>query len=75
MRKTYVIRDGKLVPKHQSKSDVHSVIGDLDPYESIVTGEMIGGRRQHRDHLKDHNCIEVGNEQPKWMRDRNDRRD
>ena len=49
MRKTYILRDGKLVPKHRPKSDVHNVIGDLDPYESIVTGEMIGGRRQHRD--------------------------
>ncbi len=73
MRKTYIIRDGKLVPKHQERKNVHNVIGDLNPYESIITGEMIGGRRQHRDHLKDHNCIEVGNEKSKFMRDRNER--
>ena len=73
MRKTYVIREGKLVPKYKEHKNVHNVIGDLNPYESIITGEMIGGRRQHRDHLKDNNCIEVGNEQPKWMRDGNER--
>ena len=68
MRKTYVIRDGKLVEKHQARSRMLNVIGDIEPYESIITGEQIGGRRQHRDHLRDHGCIEVGNEQPKGMR-------
>jgi len=34
-------------------------------YKSMVTGEMITGRRQHREHLKLHNCVEVGNEKPK----------
>jgi len=38
---------------------------DVEPYRSVVTGEVIGGRRQHREHLKQHNCIEVGNEMPK----------
>jgi hypothetical protein len=68
VRKTYVIRDGKLVEKHHTRSRMHNVIGDIEPYESIITGEQIGGRRQHRDHLRDHGCIEVGNEQPKGMR-------
>jgi len=27
----------------------------------MITGEMIEGRRQHRDHLRQHNCVEVGN--------------
>lgn len=38
------------------------VMPDIQPYKSMVTGEMIGGRRQHRDHLRAHGCIEVGNE-------------
>lgn len=38
------------------------VLGDINPYQSMITGEMITGRRQHREHLKQHNCIEVGNE-------------
>ncbi len=41
------------------------VIRDIDPYRSTVTGEAIGGRRQHRDHLRAHGCVEVGNEMPK----------
>ena len=40
----------------------HYVMGDLQPYKSMVTGEMIMGRAQHRDHLRQHNVIEVGNE-------------
>lgn len=38
------------------------VIRDIEPYRSMITGEMITGRRQHREHLKVHNCIEVGND-------------
>ncbi len=38
------------------------IIPDIEPYKSMVTGEMIGGRRQHRDHLRAHGCFEVGNE-------------
>lgn len=38
---------------------------DIQPYRSMVTGEMITSRSQHREHLKRHNCIEVGNEMPK----------
>lgn len=41
------------------------IIRDIEPYRSVVTGEVIGGRRQHRDHLRAHDCIEVGNEKPK----------
>jgi hypothetical protein len=38
---------------------------DIAPYKSMVTGEMIQSRSQHRSHLKQHRMIEVGNEQPK----------
>lgn len=38
------------------------IVRDIDPYKSMITGEMIGGRRQHREHLRQHNRIEVGNE-------------
>lgn len=41
------------------------VMRDIEPYRSMITGERIQGRRQHRDHLKAHGCIEVGNETPK----------
>lgn len=38
------------------------VIADIQPYRSMATGEYVQGRRQHRDHLKRHGLIEVGNE-------------
>jgi len=38
------------------------VMGDIQPYRSMITGEQITGRRQHREHLRQHGCIEVGNE-------------
>lgn len=46
------------------------VIPDIQPYQSVITGETINGRRQHREHLRAHGCIEVGNEKltPKPMR-------
>jgi hypothetical protein len=38
---------------------------NYQPYKSMKTGEMIEGRKQHREHLKQHGLVEVGNEQPK----------
>lgn len=38
------------------------VISDIQPYRSAVTRETIQGRRQHREHLRAHGLIEVGNE-------------
>ena len=39
-----------------------NVISDIQPYRSMVTGEMITSRGQHHRHLKQHGCTEVGNE-------------
>ena len=38
------------------------IIMDIQPYKSMATGEMVGGRAQHREHLKRHNLVEIGNE-------------
>lgn len=40
------------------------VQADIQPYQSMVTGEMIHSRSQHRAHLKQHGKIELGNEKP-----------
>ena len=52
------------------RADGLLIIPDIAPYQSVITGETIGGRAQHREHLKMHGCIEVGNEKmkPKPMR-------
>lgn len=58
--------DGELVWVREenalNKPSSIQVIRDIDPYRSMITGEMITGRSQHRDHLRTHNCVEVGNE-------------
>ena len=38
------------------------VMPDIKPYKSMVTGELITSRSQHREHLKAHKLVEVGNE-------------
>ena len=35
---------------------------DIPTYQSMATGEMIRGRAQHREHLRRHSLIEIGNE-------------
>ena len=40
----------------------HHVMPDIKPYKSMITGETITSRSKHREHLKRHGCIEVGNE-------------
>lgn len=55
----------KLIPKEEYAPGGHNgpfVMGDIQPYKSMITGEMITSRSQHRVHLRQHNCIEVGNE-------------
>lgn len=66
-RKSYVQINGKLIDKAdleslQAEANAPYVMGDLAPYQSMVTGEMIDGRAAHRAHLKQHGIIEVGNE-------------
>jgi hypothetical protein len=41
------------------------VQGEIQPYRSMVTGEIIASRSQHRSHLKQHGKVEIGNELPK----------
>lgn len=48
--------------KHEKHADGPMVIPDIEPYRSVIDGSVISGRRQHRDHLRAHGCIEVGNE-------------
>lgn len=56
----------KLVPKsdYVERSDINApmVMGDIQPYQSMVTGEMVTSRSVHRQHLRQHGLIEVGNE-------------
>lgn len=68
MRKRY-IQDPvthQLVPIEEwrgpSSSKSAYVVPDIQPYKSMITGEMITSRSQHREHLTRHGCFEIGNE-------------
>lgn len=72
-RGTYLLRYTKrgkavLVPKHHVAPPPRiglQVMSDIEPYPSIITGQIINSRSYHRTHLRDHGCDEVGNEFPK----------
>ncbi|MDO9131977.1 zinc ribbon domain-containing protein [Hydrogenophaga sp.] len=38
------------------------VMPDIQGYKSMATGEWISSRSEHREHLKRHNLVEIGNE-------------
>lgn len=38
------------------------IMPDIQPYQSMIDGSLITSRSKHRDHLRQHNCIEIGNE-------------
>lgn len=48
-----------------SREAGYFVMKDIDPYKSMVTGEVITSRSQHREMLKKHNLVEFGNDMPK----------
>ena len=64
MRKQYVQINGELVEKVDYYADPLApiVMPDIQPYQSMADGSMITSRSHHREHLRQHNCIEIGNE-------------
>lgn len=41
---------------------VHHVMPEIQPYQSMKDGSWITSRAQHQEHLRRHDCFEVGNE-------------
>lgn len=67
MRTRYIQRNGELI--EVTKDCVAPacpaapyVMPDIKPYQSMIDGSYIQSRSTHREHLRQHNCIEVGNE-------------
>ena len=56
----------KLIPAEEwvdrSEPAAPMVMPDIAGYKSMVTGEWIGSRSAHREHLKEHRLVEIGNE-------------
>ena len=38
------------------------IMRDIEPYQNMINGGIITSRSEHRELLKRHNCVEVGNE-------------
>jgi hypothetical protein len=68
MRRRYVMRNGQFVELDLEASLPPRrgpyIISDIGEYRSVITREMITSRSQHREHLRAHGCVEVGNEMP-----------
>ena len=63
MKRSYIWQGDRLVEKIPTrKSREHYVQDDIKPYQSMINGQIITTRSQHRRHLKANRCIEVGNE-------------
>lgn len=66
MRRAWVQVNGELIPKEDYVPPSGLMImPDIKPYRSAVTGEEIGSRSTHRQHLRRHGLIEIGNEKVK----------
>lgn len=65
MRKSYVSVNGEWVPKDEYYANLPEpgvmIMPDIQPYRSMCDGSMITSRSKHREHLKVHGVVEVGN--------------
>jgi len=62
----WVYRNGKLVEKGVDSSPVFApqIMSDIKPYRNMINGKIITSRSEHRTLLRDHGCVEVGNDLP-----------
>ena len=75
MRKRWIWDKSRmeLVPVEEYQAPASAgvfVMGDIKPYKSMATGEMIEGRAAHREHLKRNNLVEIGDAWDKRLPDR-----
>lgn len=56
--------DGVLYEKGERAATPRTeIVADFDkPYKSMITGEWIHSRAQHREHLRRHGMVEIGND-------------
>jgi|TARA_R100000081_G_scaffold40978_1_gene19201 hypothetical protein len=63
-KQTFVVRDGKLVPKEEASHEAGlSIMRDIEPYQNMKDFGWITSRSQHREFLRRNNFVEIGNEQ------------
>lgn len=63
MRRTWVYIDGQAYEKGvDPMPDRVQIMPEIEPYRSMITGELITSRAKHREHLRRHGMVEVGND-------------
>lgn len=62
---TWYCISGRWGPAGSSPLSAPMIMPDITPYKSVIDGTEITSRSRHREHLREHGCIEVGNERPK----------
>lgn len=65
MRRRFIQRNGELIEVGQDyvpEPRGPFVMPDIQPYTSMADGSLITSRSKHREHLRIHNCVEIGNE-------------
>ena len=64
MKRSYIQIEGVLYEKGTEPNTrvAPDVLPDIEPYTSMITGETITSRSRHREHLKAHGYVEVGND-------------
>ena len=65
MRKRYIAVGNRWVPVEEyevPEPQGPMVMPDIKPYTSMIDGSEITSRSRHREHLKQHGCVEVGND-------------
>jgi len=70
-KRTWVYIGDKAYEKGtEPHSDAPLVMGDIAPYRSMIDGTWITSRSQHREHLRAHGCVEIGNDTAPLLQDR-----
>lgn len=64
MRQRWIYRNGEPIPAEDFVPEPKAayVMPDIQPYQSMIDGSMIGSRSTHRAHIRQHGVIEIGNE-------------
>ena len=74
MKKSYVQINGKLVPKNEATYVADrkhlNVMGDIEPFKSPITGEVIRGRAHLRQHMKQHGVTNSADYSDDWYKNR-----
>lgn len=74
-KKSWIQIDGKLIPKDEyygnnSRAEVPHVMGDIEPFVSPITKEVIRGRGHLRRHMREHGVTHAQDYSPEWTQKR-----